>query len=323
MPTYAEPKQKQHRATRAAGFLRKSGHALSASQPASAGAHAITQMQGRMNSSPGATQFKSLQSMVGRSSGDLAQLQTRMNRKAEPAPHSSKAPMQFKITMADGTVYNNPSQTPTVINHIEAEGEEWDKQLGRTLANFLSRGDHGPYDTYTDLLEDLRGRRGAGLRAQEEGKARERRVAATSGGEVADTGRYGQDEIKRIHGSARHVKLDTQGSGYYGIVGGPAKARNLEKFRGICRDLRAVSEQDGKEPRVYCTADTPVSVINAATAIVGAGNVYEVESGRVWSRRGGALQNAIRWVAANPGKTVLGLSAAALLAILTLYSRQE
>jgi hypothetical protein len=53
----------------------------------------------------------------------------------------------------------------------------------------------------------------------------------------------------------------------------------LEKFKNICRDLKAISEQDGRTPQVSCARNTPFEVADAAAKILGGANVIDLESG--------------------------------------------
>jgi hypothetical protein len=191
-------------------------------------------------------------------------------------------PVQLKITMGDGTIHEGADKVQAVIAKIkEVAPHLWNNALGGTLAGMLVRGDNGPYATYLELAQALAARQ-RGLDAAEKGKGREVRVAQSSGGEIADSGKYGGDKVVKLKGSDRHVKLDNEGPSFYAITGGPAKAHNLQKFAQICRDLKVISEQDGKQPRVYCSADTPASVIDVAIDILGHNNIYEVESGKHW-----------------------------------------
>ena len=226
------------------------------------------------------------------SSGPAAQMQfvlslqrTIGNRAVFDLLQRRMHPVQRRIDV-NGTVYDKADQAQAVINEIKREVPDgWENPLGSTLAKMLSNKTvtYGPYADYGALLRDLKARRAAGTSAQEKGKERERNVAVSSGGKIADEGRYGQDVTVHLDPTShRHVKLDTQGDTYYGIVGGPAKAANLDKFVAICRDLKVISEAHHKQPRVYCTRDTPAEVVEAAEAVVGVSNVYEVESGHVW-----------------------------------------
>ena len=184
--------------------------------------------------------------------------------------------------MVDKTEYSAPSETPAVIAAIKEEGGAWEAELGGTLAKMISKNDYGPYTDHLALLEAIKSTRGAGKNAQAVGKQREDSVAEATGASVAATGKYGQDETVHLHGSDRHIKLDVNGNGIYGIVGGPAKAANLEKFRGICRDLAAISAQDQKTPQVFCSHDTPLEVVHAAMDIVGPENVIDIKTKKAW-----------------------------------------
>ncbi|HTR00567.1 MAG TPA: DUF4157 domain-containing protein [Candidatus Acidoferrum sp.] len=190
--------------------------------------------------------------------------------------------VQRKITMVDGTVFNGAADVGKVMARIKLDGGVWEDQLGSTLPKMLKNGDYGPYASGRELLAAIKSLRGSGERAAAIGEARERQVAAAASGSVADSGKYGQDKVVHLHGSNRHVKLDIESPTVYGIVGGPAKAGNLVKFRGICGDLDVIAKQDGKTPKVYCTHDTPESVAETAKDVVGAGNVINLDTHQPW-----------------------------------------
>lgn len=150
----------------------------------------------------------------------------------------------------------------------------------RILKKWLEQEDTHVFETLEELKSTLENRSKKGKEINEKGKAREGSAAASIGGTVADAGRYGQDEIVYLDESPertnhRHVKLDIKSETVYGIVGGAAKANNLEKFKTICRDLKAISETHHKRPVVFYENDTPHVVVEAAVEIVGEANVIE------------------------------------------------
>lgn len=189
---------------------------------------------------------------------------------------------QRKVTVGVD-VYDDVAKTKALVAKIvEAVGAEWDKALGGTLAKMIKNNTYG-YANYRELFDALKAMNEGGAKSQEVGKERETRVAEQIGGQVADAGKYGQDEVvhymqggKPTH---RHVKLDVKSGSVFGIVGGAAKAKNLVKFRSICHDLKAIAEQNGRKPQVFCDRNTPYEVARAAADIVGEANVIDAQSG--------------------------------------------
>lgn|GEM_PF-4411424 len=201
---------------------------------------------------------------------------------AREEPRAAGAVAQRKVTVG-ADVFDDVSKTKALVDKIvEAVGAEWDKALGGTLAKMIKNNAYA-YADYRELFEALRAMNQGGAKSQEVGKERETRVAEQIGGQVADAGKYGQDEVVHyMQGGKptdRHVKLDVKSASVFGIVGGAAKARNLIKFRNICHDLKAIAEQNGKAPQVFCDRNTPYGVARAAADIVGEANVIDAQSG--------------------------------------------
>jgi len=171
--------------------------------------------------------------------------------------HTQQQPIQREISFNNGDKYvGAQNYTVFLMKKIIAAGKNWDNKLGKTLGGFLNSGNHGPYEDILALYADLVKANQKGNHANEIGKRREESVASAIGGNVADTGKYGQDESVYLDPNPsrtnhRHVKLDVKTDSIYGIVGGAAKAKNPEKFRAICYDLLEISKAHGKTARVF------------------------------------------------------------------------
>jgi hypothetical protein len=172
-----------------------------------------------------------------------------------------------------------PGRIKDVLGLLQAAGVSGKEVNGYLLNRWLVDPDkkHGPFADARELQAALVAATAAGRAAEKKGEDLEAEAAAYIGGEIA-VGPSGQDEIVKTTSKEpgkehRHVKLDVKSDAVLGIVGGAAKAGNLEKFRGICRDLRDIAAEHGKRPMVFAAGDTPAPVLDAAEAIVGAANV--------------------------------------------------
>jgi hypothetical protein len=199
-------------------------------------------------------------------------------------PQAQLASVQRKITLK-GVEYDGGDKIKAVVEVMRSDGVT--TSAGKVLKNWLSSGSHGPFATSADLRDALEKRSNKGAEINKLGKEREESVATGLGGSVAAVGKYGQDEVVYLDPSStrtnhRHVKLDVKNDTVYGIVGGAAKANNLEKFASICRDLLVISEAHGKTAQVFCASNTPDSVIETAIGIVGEGNVINTQTNEPW-----------------------------------------
>jgi hypothetical protein len=233
---------------------------------------------GRRSSPSSHSEVLALQRLVGnRATSRLLRTQDAIIQHSTAASSQvAAAIIQRKITLK-GVDYEGTAKLQEVLGILKADGHAT-KGIGDLIHKWLIKGEHGPYATSQELADALKAASERGRDIGKEGKERERRAADKERGEVADEGRYGQDEIVYFDPNPdrtnhRHVKLDIKSDTIFGIVGGAAKARNLEKFKTICRDLQAISQVHGKTPKVYCEADTPKEVIDAAIEIVGRQNV--------------------------------------------------
>jgi hypothetical protein len=166
-------------------------------------------------------------------------------------------------------------------------------QIGGTLGNWLkSRKDpltqqetvvHGPY-TIQDLASALVAKGKTGGAAQQKGKSLEVRVAEALGGETTGgKGKHGQDEVFWSGDGKTMATADVKTKTHLVIVGGPAKAKNLQYFRKCCTDLKKVCADLGMTAWSVQDDGTPKEVIEIALAVLGDGNVKKNDAKTDWT----------------------------------------
>ena len=101
---------------------------------------------------------------------------------------------------------------------------------------------------------------------QVRGAAREARVAEIKGGKVS------HEIIKGLRGA---TDVDVAGpKGELVLVGGPAKANDIERLARELEIYRQVAAQRGVAAEAYFVKGTPIAVINKAIEILGKANVH-------------------------------------------------
>ena len=101
---------------------------------------------------------------------------------------------------------------------------------------------------------------------QARGAAREAQVAEIKGGKVS------HEIIKGLRGT---TDVDVVGAkGELVLVGGPAKANDIEKLIRELKIYRQVAAQRGVTAEAYFAKGTPIAVINKAIEILGKANVH-------------------------------------------------
>ncbi|RPK67627.1 hypothetical protein EES43_02920 [Streptomyces sp. ADI96-02] len=184
-------------------------------------------------------------------------------------------------------------QVQILVNALTAAGIQVGA-YGRLLATRIKSDTPYQYASYAELAQDLTERRDAGAQINAVGDGLEAKAAAAVG---AQTGRGGgqlpawavpfavmpaghQDpNVYARNGAGQRdvtstpVKPDIWSDGLLGIVGGPAKDKNIQKFTTICHDLVRVCTSHQVRPVVFAAFGSQASVTEAV-GIVGAKNTY-------------------------------------------------
>ncbi|SEU27341.1 RHS repeat-associated core domain-containing protein [Nonomuraea wenchangensis] len=106
------------------------------------------------------------------------------------------------------------------------------------------------------------------------GAAREQAVAELTGGHVS--GAAGKQGMKVVRPGVGSTDVDVIGpNGEWIAVGGPAKAKNINKLRQKLSILKYAADAEGVRAIAYFEVGTPLSVIQAAMRILGAKNVVQ------------------------------------------------
>ncbi|MEU5863244.1 hypothetical protein ABZ815_18885 [Nonomuraea sp. NPDC047529] len=106
------------------------------------------------------------------------------------------------------------------------------------------------------------------------GAAREQAVAELVGGRVS--GPAGKQGMKVVRPGVGSTDVDVIGpNGEWLAVGGPAKAKNINKLREKLSILKYAADREGVRAIAYFEVGTPLSVIQAAMRILGAKNVVQ------------------------------------------------
>lgn len=110
--------------------------------------------------------------------------------------------------------------------------------------------------------------------ANDLGKRRERYIARLTGGKVARLGRTDED-FPLVGADGRKSGLDVLGpNGEYILVGGAAKAKDLEDFQMRLNITKHAADQAGVRAVYYLDVATPQSVVDLAKETFGADNVH-------------------------------------------------
>ena len=161
-------------------------------------------------------------------------------------------------------------ETPTVERQFEAVrdgmtvemgGQVLSAGIGAMMRRFLAAKSAIEGNTVTTSA--------AGRTANALGKVRENAVADATGGDVS------RETIK----SQKYGKTDVDvvaENGDLVLVGGPAKARNLQNLGRVIRAYLEVATERGVGVRAYYARDTPQSVIDLTSKLIGAHNVFEI-----------------------------------------------
>ncbi|MEU8934367.1 hypothetical protein AB0D30_31340 [Streptomyces sp. NPDC048409] len=196
------------------------------------------------------------------------------------------------------TVYGAPGTDPSAqIKKLVEALKDVGLQVGpfgRILAGWIKSGNH-VYLNYNELAADLSQQHAKGQQINDIGDMLEATAAqylgawtGRSGGGVPhwasgfvefppggqDPNVYQRDAVTGGRAAvSTAVKPDIWSEDVLGIVGGPAKDRNLQKFETICHDLVRVSLSHGKRPVVFAALGA-VETVTSARDIVGASNTY-------------------------------------------------
>lgn len=267
--------------------------------------------------------------------GQRAMVRAGQRREAEgnrqdltPTSPNSLAPVQRQIT-ANRVPYATATDFATLRGLI---GQARMKRLGSTskklLAWITDPRPKGDFDDVDDLFDTLVGARQRGIQAQQIGEEREERAGGSAGG--LSRGRIRGDVIYQNNGvqlCAGHgdqdpylkhrdgsaLQLDTATDQVWGLVGGPAKAKNnkaVDTELGRLTVLRKCCVDDGQhEPVVrYNDIQNPQEAGFARLVQGALGRGISVYVNGEWQRHGGNGQAQGHSTARYVGNAVGGLA---------------